>query len=1331
MKMKHDSARSGLLLGLSASVCASLFFSGAAHAESNNARGFQNFMRRGPDGQFMANRRNQSSLRMRTIDRSAAFREARADHGELQRIDRATARPREINRDPQMRSLTNRMSREIGLPGQVPEFQTSNPSLSSYINYHGDEKHLSKGFSLDLSSTEANVIVGSNLLDGQTVTIEVGSGIKQVRAGSLLTPAEFAALNQKLLDGNQALTLNNQGAATGGALNLNLISADGKTIKASGLVIPESVAVVGDFARAAEGVRVKNDLVNSGSVYVVSSDSKKNTAIIAAKNITNNAGGLITTNASLAAGLETNELNLVLRAYDDISNSGEISSSGDLELTAGGSIKNTGYVGARRDLMLNTANLTNSGSIGSSDGNVSISAPIDMHLVIENTGGEIRALNGDINIATNALLNTKLNTNLNGGDWLSRHLNISSSDGTADAIVREVTGVVNVKAGATHFHADTKDLLLGDMQLTGDPAFSNSGNLVLTGLSLVTSGAPLALVAGGNITAGTATEIDTSNGAGAGGTLLIAAGADFTIVGNNLIITGGLASGGNVDLTGVTTITTTGTTNGGDIQIVAYNPLFNTNNGNITIPAATTITTGGGGAGTNGHVTIISESSTSGIVMGGIDTRGGTGGGGSINIDAHQIDINTGSVVIDNTTGATISGNFVPDRGLGSDVPISVGDLHTVGASIFVTGSVGFLQTNATVSTGNLDTGSNPGNTTVLVQGRSGITVDGFISAHGITLLSLGPVDLENLSSVNVVTDNSGNGGSFDLVSDVLIRTAELELNAVGTAGGRGGFINVELGVFFGTTSVTTVGGTGSNLKFDAHGGTDGGTVKILSSGPIVVNPGGIDAAGSNGSGAQFQLSSFDSLTLNDISFLSQADATGNNGNGGGIKLSGTAGGIIYPNSLASPLALSANGIGTGNGGEILFQARLESTPLFVGAPVKTPKTAANFITTSAKSGLLGGHGGSITVRNGATITVDTDAFDASPQSNVGTWNGASYNLDGLFGSGASSIIIDGSLNASGINGGNGGVVDLTSNNTKAAFSLNAGKVPKNGISGTISAAGAGGSITILNEGGGIKVLSPQAVAAPTISLSATGTATTKKAKISAKKTTLTASNSLSLTGHNGLGKLIVSAPTFALNSNQGKVSATNVLTTPVTLLNSFGGAGFTLTTSGPTTLRNIGTNAGAINVTGGNGGLLQVAAGSNIEAKESSLTLSNPDVTLGSILIGANATVQTSGVKGGNTVIAIGKPSGKGINPFDGTNPPNMNVTETGGTVFFGVDPAGVVATGATAADIIAKKANVIFNNGSTNTAANKITLASGVDVIADPPDRVTSSPPAVIVWF
>src|SRR6202008_4793238 len=86
-------------------------------------------------------------------------------------------------------------SRSFNLPGQISVFKTNRPNhagRSTYINDMGNRKSLMHGLSLDLSSTDANITVGENLLGSSSVTISVGGANKEVNVGSKVTAAEYA-----------------------------------------------------------------------------------------------------------------------------------------------------------------------------------------------------------------------------------------------------------------------------------------------------------------------------------------------------------------------------------------------------------------------------------------------------------------------------------------------------------------------------------------------------------------------------------------------------------------------------------------------------------------------------------------------------------------------------------------------------------------------------------------------------------------------------------------------------------------------------------------------------------------------------------------------------------------------------------------------------------------------------------------------------------------------------------------------------------------------------------------------------------------------------------
>ena len=71
-----------------------------------------------------------------------------------------------------------------------------------------------------------------------------------------------------------------------------------------------------------------------------------------------------------------------------------------------------------------------------------------------------------------------------------------------------------------------------------------TGSFTITGSESL-SGQPLIVVAGGNITAAAASSINTSNGSGNGGNVVLVAGANGSDNGTEVTITGRSATGGS------------------------------------------------------------------------------------------------------------------------------------------------------------------------------------------------------------------------------------------------------------------------------------------------------------------------------------------------------------------------------------------------------------------------------------------------------------------------------------------------------------------------------------------------------------------------------------------------------------------------------------------------------------------------------------------------------------------------------------------------------------------------------------------------------------------
>ena len=131
-----------------------------------------------------------------------------------------------------------------------------------------------------------------------------------------------------------------------------------------------------------------------------------------------------------------------------------------------------------------------------------------------------------------------------------------------------------MKGGTAHFYADTDNLNLGNVEVTGDPAFTNTGDITISG-NQTTGGAPLAYVAGGDII--TTVPGLTINTTGAtGGDLTMIAGANFTVSGGLITVTGAKSpDGGKIDLATSaitnTSLDTRGTAGqGGNVTLIAF-----------------------------------------------------------------------------------------------------------------------------------------------------------------------------------------------------------------------------------------------------------------------------------------------------------------------------------------------------------------------------------------------------------------------------------------------------------------------------------------------------------------------------------------------------------------------------------------------------------------------------------------------------------------------------------------------------------------------------------------------------------------------------------------
>ncbi len=226
--------------------------------------------------------------------------------------------------------------------------------------------NVNHGFSLDLSSAVESITLGSNLFkEQQSVTINVGGQEKILGSGSKVTAAEYVAAKQALHAGGQSVTLDANGRATGGTVDLSAMTAGNETMKVNDLTVPVDVIASGDFGKGGD-VKIIGDLTNSGSINAFVSGNHQVSALIKADSITNNAGANINSTVS----------DLTLQADNAFNNYGDISATGNLTVSAGNSLTNSGSISAHQNLNVFSPSVTNSGTLASTNANINLATPI-------------------------------------------------------------------------------------------------------------------------------------------------------------------------------------------------------------------------------------------------------------------------------------------------------------------------------------------------------------------------------------------------------------------------------------------------------------------------------------------------------------------------------------------------------------------------------------------------------------------------------------------------------------------------------------------------------------------------------------------------------------------------------------------------------------------------------------------------------------------------------------------------------------------------------------------------------------------------------------------
>ncbi|PWU01975.1 MAG: hypothetical protein C5B53_02205, partial [Candidatus Melainabacteria bacterium] len=663
----------------------------------------------------------------------------------------------------------------VGSPVHLQPTLTGDPQLPS-------------GFDLDLGSRQSFVMANNShptvvyiggYVDGNGY---VAGGIPRlIKPGQPVTPAQYVALEQIADTGHQSLVLTAHGIAATGFLTLS----PSDVTSLGNLQVPRNVTLNGVGFTPANPLVVTGPSQVYGTLYA-SGNTANSASVVQTGTLAVGPHGLLSGDASTSPGLSKlvfPSSSLTLNVNGNVLNQGTISSAGKLNINSGGSIVNQSIAGTAGalikgqtvNLYTGAGNLTNSGSIVATAGDVSIRTAAKADLNVNNAGGLIQASNGAINLRDGGYTGTA-NMNLKGGDWLSSQLNFNGGTGSVDANLGNVSGVVNATANCAHIGAVTPNLRFGQMNVSGDPTYYNAGGNISLASIPNTNGNDLAVLASGDVTV-SGGSINTTQASGAGGNVYIASGVLFVnpTSGSGLpasastTVTVGPSSsstGGSIDISGVTGISTqatgSGNAKGGDVFLMAY---ANGSNGGLINASGVNITSGGVGTGTNGVVYAVGggvDSANPAIRLGNITTSGGAVGGplnaGSINIYTAQPTVGGAATTISFRDGSVVgtSGRFTFSPTINANASVSAGNLNTHGNDA---GSAQAAGTNgapinvfagSAITTGSINTSG----------GGGGVSVSG----NGFNGGNAGAVTLQagsNLNTGSIRSYGGGGGGAF------------------------------------------------------------------------------------------------------------------------------------------------------------------------------------------------------------------------------------------------------------------------------------------------------------------------------------------------------------------------------------------------------------------------------------------------------------------------------------------------------------------------------------------------------------------------------------------
>jgi uncharacterized protein YkwD len=743
----------------------------------------------------------------------------------------------------------------------------------------------SQAGAITLNGTALNspVTSGAFSTPASDVTITRDGNPVVVSNGTLLTPAEWAAVVQVARTGTQPLTLGALGQAVGGSLTWTSdnVPAGGFTTlvvppsvtlfnNASTLTISTSATINGIMDTTNQPFSVSMFvpvLTVNGSIVTASPGLSVNSLSV----VNIGANGQIASNTTLGGGLDlainslAPDVSLRVAAFNL-----SINASGSIAITESDNVNVVSAVATNLSIFAsNSMSLTNDitvpGRVTLTSEHFALNADLTANEI--HVRGIVSPLNQGTFVSGTGLI-TSNNTRI--ATTGSLHLNGSLTfAGVTDLVANSPNSRIELQSGAQVTNLGSLTLhttsfinegtVVGPFTLnsgSGAGSMQNpNGDVVLTS-GFTFAGSDLLIIASGNIRAASSSPItiNLSSTTQGGGTLTMLAGFSSTalIAGSAplrgfLEVTGPSSTGGSIELPKLTIKTGSTCLNcaGGDVTAVATSGANST--GSIILGAINT----SAGKGTAGGITLVGE--------GGVQTSALTASG--------QVG---GSIRLIGAAG-TISPDvlYVSGTSIGPAAPIESAPVAGGGAAIFVNGAI-------------TTTGTQGAGGAVTISADSPVEIKGRVTTTGRTG---GTVDISSLSNVIVrgaistsaiavaSTAAAGAAGGITVAAGSLIQLSALTAkgaNNTGTGnGGAGGAISL-------MTEQITVGGTPYR----------NGLIKVTGT---IDNRGGNAAASRNGDGGAGGTTLIDGGAVivvgNVIASGGKPGATGTSGPGGNISL--------------------------------------------------------------------------------------------------------------------------------------------------------------------------------------------------------------------------------------------------------------------------------------------------------------------------------------------------------------------------------------------------------------------------------------------------------------